>query len=123
MSRVPFAVCLLLIVGLWLLPSTVKLHLTIGPQHDAGHVLAFFVAALLGFWEIKTYKHRFIRCAGLFALAFGIEGIEKIITYTNPFEWRDVAFDSIGIAAGFFATLLLPARPGISKPTRPDYNE
>jgi hypothetical protein len=106
--RVFLAGWLLLIVGLSFSPMTVKQHLTIGPMHNTGHLFAFLVATLLGFLTRKNILSGLTHCLGLIALAITLEGMEKLITSSNAFEWRDVGFDLLGIAAGLLLTIFLP---------------
>jgi hypothetical protein len=110
MARALFALWLLLILGLSVLPFNVKLAFTIGRFHNAGHLLVFLVAAVLGCWRANGVSPRLLRLIGLVALAVAIEGVEKLVTYRNPFEWRDLALDVAGILSGFLLSFLLPSR-------------
>jgi hypothetical protein len=115
--RIFFGGWILLIIGLSLAPLAVKSHLTIGPWHDAGHSLIFLVATVLGCWTMTAIYARLLCCVGLAGMAMALEGVEKLITYRNPFEWRDVKFDFMGILAGILLALLLPVRSAATKHT------
>jgi hypothetical protein len=115
--RIFFGGWILLIIFFSLAPFAVKLHLTIGPLHDAGHLLIFLVATVLGCRTISGIYAKLLCCVGLAGMAMALEGVEKIIAYRNPFEWRDVKFDSIGIAAGILLAFLLPVRSAATKHT------
>jgi peptidoglycan/LPS O-acetylase OafA/YrhL len=110
MLRTLISAWVFLIIGLSFLPFAIKMRLTIGPFHNAGHFFVFLVGALLACWETNSANSRLLRCAGLLVLALILEGVEKIMTYKNPFEWRDIAFDCIGILAGLLSSYLLPMR-------------
>lgn len=111
--RTFFALWLLLIVGLSLLPFKLKLGFTISRLHNAGHFLVFFVAAVLGCWGRRDISSRLLRMMGLVVLAIAIETAEKLATIRNPFEWGDLALDCAGVLCGLLLSFVLPSRPAL----------
>ena len=92
------------------MPFKVKLGFTISPLHNAGHLLVFLVAALLGCWGRRGVSSRLWCMLGLVVLSGATETVEKLVTISNPFEWGDVALDVSGIACGFLLSFVLPWR-------------
>jgi hypothetical protein len=78
-----------------------------------GHFLVFFMATILGCWGVSGMQARLMRCLGLVVLAMALEGVEKMMTLRNPYEWSDVGFDCIGILVALTLLLLLPFRAAV----------
>jgi hypothetical protein len=81
-------------------PWVVKFHLGInGASHNLWHFTAFLITAL--FFGTGTHKwySSLLGCAAAACLAAGLEIVEAA-SFHSRFEWRDVAVDSVGVAAG-----------------------
>ena len=116
--RFLFALWIMLIVSLSLVPLKVKLHLgTMGRWHNAGHFLVFFVATLLACRMVNGVYAKLLCCMGVAGVAFTMEWVEKI-GYHIPYEWRDIRFDCTGILCGILL-MVLPSMMSSSSVKRP----
>jgi len=87
----------LLVTLLSLAPLRVKLLLhTIGPLHDAGHVVVFSASGIFLLATAPTPIARVRRIAALFPFCVLLEAFQ--ILYGNRFEWDDLFIDSLAIA-------------------------
>lgn len=72
-----------------------------------GHLLAY---ALLMFWFCRLYRSRKLRTsygAAFLAMGIGLEFLQGLLGYRSA-EALDMAANSIGVAAGWGAALILP---------------
>lgn len=107
LTRVLFALWVLLTVALSLAPLNIKFRLgTVGPWHSTGHALIFIVTTVLACWTVTGVYARLLCCVGVTGIAMALEGMEKV-KYRIAYEWQDVRADSIGIFIGFLLMLWL----------------
>ncbi|HXR78532.1 MAG TPA: hypothetical protein VN737_21315 [Bryobacteraceae bacterium] len=86
-----------------LAPTSLKWRVgTMGPLHNWDHFLAFFVTGVLLCWNAGRVSSWLLRCLAGIAIAAILEGMEAVV-YHNPFEWRDLRTDSLGIVLGALA--------------------
>ncbi len=113
------------VLGLWLVfitllslsPYHLKIWLgTTGHLHEAGHVLAFALTTLLICWLVPSVTGKLLRCAAVFAFAMFLEAFEMLV-YHAPFEWEDIALDTLGILGGCLI-LLFAERVGMLRRDR-----
>ncbi|HWF38671.1 MAG TPA: hypothetical protein VG322_09135 [Candidatus Acidoferrales bacterium] len=94
------------VFALSLAPYEVKNHFgTKGALHDAGHVVIFFITAVLLCWNAEGVGRKLFRCLLAFCVVFAAEGLEKLV-YHDRFEWNDVAMDVGGVLVGFAVVML-----------------
>lgn len=85
---------------------------TTGALHGPGHLLIFFVTALL---LCRPAARRLIRWLLVCAFAVSMETLEWA-AYHNRFEWRDVLLDVLGAALGLAVlSVLVPLTPRDSR--------
>jgi VanZ family protein len=95
------------VVYLSLMPAPLKVDLEGGDK--LGH---FFAYAALAYWFCQFYFHR-TRLAyllGFVAMGVAIEFAQRATGYRS-FELADMAANTVGVAAGWGAALLVPLRP------------
>ncbi len=91
------------------LPIKIQLH-TIGRWHSAGHCLAFFITAVLLFWNAVGLRSELGRFAIVMSIAFSMEFLENVF-YHAGFEWHDIVFDAAGtLAAWALIAFIRPVR-------------
>ncbi len=94
-----------LLVSVSLAPWIVKRRLGItGVRHSRGHVIAFFLTAIVFTLEATTVRGATFRAALAGAAALLLESLE-VAVFGNQFEWNDVRMDLLGIACGLFVIL------------------
>ena|SRR5579875_1564100 len=100
------AVWLALVTALSLVPLKIKIVLgTVGVWHDVGHFLIFAATGVLVLWTADNARWRGFRAASLALLCATLEALEASM-YHNPFEWRDVITDCLGICCGWIAAIV-----------------
>lgn len=110
MVHVRFALLLwlALLTAMSLAPTSLKWRMgTMGPLHTWDHFLAFFVAGALLCWNAGSFSSLLLRCLAGVAIAAVLEGMEAAV-YHNPFEWRDLRTDWLGVVLGAAATIGAP---------------
>jgi len=102
--------CFVAIAVLSLAPIPVKSALrTLGILHNPGHLLVFAASGVLLLADARSLSSGLRRMAFILLFCAATEALESVI-YRNPFEWVDLAIDSLGIA---LAPLLLGAWRGL----------
>jgi len=97
---------LALITAVSLGPLEVKIALgTVGAWHNVMHLVVFFVTALLSLAGASSLRSRSSRVLLLLLFCSALELLEARI-YHNPYEWRDLYFDSLGLCFGWIASIL-----------------
>jgi hypothetical protein len=104
--RVLAVLWLIFMVVMCLSPMEVKYHLhTMGQLHKAYHVLAFFIAACLLAWPVRSWPLRLSLLSVVAAFAYLTEWLEHV-AWHNPLEWRDVRVDLNGVILALLAMLI-----------------
>lgn len=97
----------LLVIALSLIPLPWKNAIgTTGAFHQAGHLLAFLILALLLCRSAVTLSAKLVRCLGAVLLGIVLETAEHLL-YHDRLEWEDVLVDVIGVVLGFLCALVL----------------
>jgi hypothetical protein len=100
------AAWLLLITAVSLAPLRLKLALhTVGVWHNPIHFAVFLATGLLALSTASSFATRGLRTAYLILFCAATELLEALL-FHNPFEWRDLSVDSLGLCSGWLLIML-----------------
>ena len=93
-----------------------KILQTQGRMHNPGHLVVFMITALLLCWNAGSASSRILRALAAILVGVTLEWFEAVI-YHNPYEWKDLMVDCVGIAAGFIIVSLISLAAVPNEPT------
>jgi len=104
--RIAALIWVFIVIGLCLSPFELKAHLhTQGRLHQSYHLVAFFVAACLMAWPVRSWLGRAAMLVTAAALAPATEWLEHRV-WGNRVEWHDIWTDLSGVVLALLAILI-----------------